>query len=143
MIEKMKCIVVDDDRLSVEFIKDICKNSEIAEISQTYHSPIKFMDTLSKIDFDLCLINFVIPGMDRVSLLQKLTGRNFIFITNVDEKLKEAMNLVEPIDVIPKPIRKERLNKGLEMAHRIIGSAKPRKEFELFNIAEGNLLSID
>jgi two-component system LytT family response regulator len=132
-MKKLRCAVVDDDALMLQIIKDMCKNSQVAEISFTYDNPRKFLDALPKLDFDLCLLDIQMPELEGLVLAQLIGDKPVIFITGTDNKFKEALDL-SPIDIITKPIKKERLEKALTKAHHLISE---KRQYGLFNISEG------
>jgi len=132
-MKKLRCAVVDDDTMMLQIIKDMCKNSVIAEISCTYNNPRKFLESLPKLDFDLCLLDIQMPDLEGLVLAQLLGDKPVIFVTGTNDKFKEALEL-SPIDIITKPIKKERLEKALLKAHQLISE---KRQYGLFNINEG------
>ncbi len=134
MNRKLKCVLVDDDIIIIEAIKDLIRNSNIAEITHCFTNPKKFLKSLPEIDFDLCLLDIYMPEMEGLTVARLLKNKPIIFITGIESKLKEALELA-PIDVITKPVKKDRLDKALTKAHCLISRAK---EFEFFNVAENN-----
>jgi DNA-binding LytR/AlgR family response regulator len=131
---KLKCVLVDDDTQTIEVIKDLLCNSPIAQITHSFTNPAKFIKSLPRLDFDLCLLDIYMPEMEGLAVARLLKNKPIIFVTGVEAKLKEALALA-PIDIITKPIKKERLDKALTKAYCLLS---PAKEFEFFNIAENN-----
>lgn len=129
---KMKCILVDDDPLLLQMIQDLCQNSPIAEITRSYLNPKEFIDALPELDFDLCLLDIYMPELEGIVVAQMLENKPIIFVTGTDNKFKDALDL-SPIDIVTKPIKKERLDKALAKAYSLINE---NKEFALFNVAE-------
>jgi DNA-binding LytR/AlgR family response regulator len=79
------------------------------------------------------------PEMDGMTVAKLMKDKPVIFITDVYNKLKEAVDLVYPIDVITKPIKKPRLLKALEKAYKILNyrpEQRQDREYEIFNVAE-------
>lgn len=131
-MRKLKCVLVDDDPLLLQIMQDLCENSPVAEITHSFLSPKEFLNSMPTLDFDLCLLDIYMPELEGLVLAQLLEGKPVIFVTGTDSKLKEALDLA-PIDIITKPVRKERLDKALAKAYSLIYE---KKEFALFNIAE-------
>jgi DNA-binding LytR/AlgR family response regulator len=131
---RLKAVVIDDDEFILRILEDLCRNSPLVKIIACYSDPRKFLKDAPKLDFDLVLLDLHMPELDGTVLAQMLSDKPFIFITGTDEKLKDALNL-SPIDIIIKPIVKDRLNKAFEKASLLIGS---KKEYDLFNVAESN-----
>jgi len=132
LARKLRTIVIDDDSTDIKGILDICNNSPLIEVVKTYSNPREFLENAPALDFDLCLIDIEMPGMDGLTLAQMLGDKPFIFITTADNKLRDALSLA-PVDVVIKPIVKERLFRALEKAHELFIN---KREYELFNVAE-------
>jgi len=132
-MRKLRCAVVDDDPIMLQIIKDMCRHSPIVEISYSYKNPRKFLDLLPKLNFDLCLLDIQMPDLEGLVLAQLLDGKPIIFVTGTDDKFKEALDLA-PIDIITKPIKKDRLEKALAKAYQLISE---KREYALFNVDEG------
>jgi two-component system LytT family response regulator len=132
MARRLKTVIVDDDDFIVKMLTDMCRRSPWVEIVATFLDPRQFLKKAPVMDFDLCLLDVNMPDIQGLVLAQMLGNKPVIFITGMEDKLKDALNLA-PIDVIVKPVTKERLNKALEKANYLLAS---KKEFEYFNVAE-------
>jgi two-component system LytT family response regulator len=131
-MKKLNVAVVDDDESMHEILKDLYENSSIVNIDRTYLDPAKFIKEAPVINFDLCLLDISMPGINGLVVAQVLGNKPYIFITGSEDKLKEALNL-KPIDIVTKPFNKERLDYAFEKAYKQIGD---KIEYGLFNIAE-------
>lgn len=132
MAAKLKCVIVDDDEFALEAIKMLCSGSAYVEVVKTYLKPKQFLKEFKSLDFDLCLLDIGMRELDGVSLARKLAGKPVIFITGAEDKLKDALS-VSPIDIVSKPVVKERLNKAFEKASTLL---KQKKEYALFNVLD-------
>jgi two-component system LytT family response regulator len=132
MAQKLKTIVVDDDPLIIGMIEDLCRDSKIVTIIKTFMNPKEFLEKAPLLDFDLCLLDIQMPEMEGLVVAQMLKNKPFIFITGADSKLRDALNLA-PVDIVTKPILKDRLDKALNKAYELFVD---KKEYEVFSIAE-------
>ena len=132
MASKLKCVIVDDDEFALEAIKMLCSGSPYIDVIKTYLKPKLFLKEFKSLDFDLCLLDIGMRELDGVSLARKLDGKPVIFITGAEDKLKDALS-VSPIDIVSKPVVKERLNKAFEKASTLL---KKKKEYALFNVLD-------
>jgi DNA-binding LytR/AlgR family response regulator len=146
MAKKLKCIVVDADKQIHQVIGSLCEGSALAEITNVFDCPKEFIKKQGKLDYDICLLDLSMPEMNGILVAQLLDGKPVIFISGVDDKLREAVEFA-PIDIVTKPIKKERLEKaflravkllGGEIETRTIALTSKEKEYELFNIAEAS-----
>lgn len=139
MSRKLRCVIVDDFFPTLVELQKLCQDSPYAEVVQTYSSPKKFLEESPTLDYDLCLLDIFMPEMDGIHVAKMMKEKPVIFMTDIYDRLKEAIDLIYPIDVITKPIKKARLQRALEKAHKIIfHSPLPvkKREFELFHVAE-------
>jgi DNA-binding LytR/AlgR family response regulator len=137
MIRKLQCILVDDDRFCHEIIYDLLSDCPIAELSNAFLCPKKFLAEEHALKFDVCLLDICMPDIDGFSVAHELkkNKRTVIFISSVHDKLLTALEMVEPIDVVPKPIKRERLYVALEKAYKIIAPVQQKQEYGLFYVA--------
>lgn len=134
MTQKLKTVIVDDDTFIVSMLKDLCSDSSLVEVVAAYLDPREFLRDAPMLDFDLVLLDVHMPQLDGTVLAQMLNNKPVIFVTGSENRLKDVLNL-SPIDVVVKPIVKERLCKAFEKAAQLIIL---RKEYELFNVAESS-----
>jgi DNA-binding LytR/AlgR family response regulator len=132
MQNKIKVAVVDDDDSMHEILHAYYDDSELIELKFDFTDSRKFMEAAPSLDFDLCFLDIMMPGMDGLLVAQLLKNKPFIFITGSEDKLKAALGL-EPMDIVTKPFNKTRLDHAIERAHKmIIGNA----QYALFSVAE-------
>jgi two-component system LytT family response regulator len=137
MSGKLKCIVVDNDPFAIQHIRDTCRNSIYANIVESYTYPLEFLSVYPKLDFDLVFLDIAMPDANGFEVAKQLDNKPFIFVTGLEEKLKEAVNF-GAIGVIAKPITKGTLNNILGIAYKLILGGQPLenvKDFMLFNVA--------
>src|SRR4029077_17067341 len=135
MPHRLKVVILDDDKFALEMVNDMCYNSKFVEIVGSYTDPREFITAVPRLQFDIILLDILMPGMDGIAVARLMNHKPIIFITSAEEKLKEALEL-EPIDIITKPYTKERLQHALEKAYKLIYDGI--KEYAMFNIAESN-----
>lgn len=82
------------------------------EIVKVFNSPEKLFENTTSIDFDLCITDIEMPGMDGLTLASRLQNKLVIFTTAYKEYASEAFN-IDAVDYITKPITKERLHKAV------------------------------
>jgi DNA-binding LytR/AlgR family response regulator len=129
-------VVVDDNPTILYLVQDICRNSSTVEIVRTFYNPLAFVEEVHKIDFDVCLLDIFMSKMDGFAVAQRIKEKQIIYITGEPELLKEAANKVEPVDVVFKPIRKERLERAFEKAKLVLSATKDNSDYKLFYVAE-------
>ncbi len=135
MATRLNVITVDDDPAIHETVKKFCSGSQSINIVDGYISPKAFLEALPVLNFDLCLLDIYMPeinGFDVADILKE-KNKGVVFFSGVDKKLLKALELDFPIDVIPKPIKKNRLFAALEKARKIGTKLPLFKEYEVFH----------
>jgi two-component system LytT family response regulator len=134
MPNKLKAIAVDDDPGVLAALQEMCRVSPLIELTQTFTNPAEFLTKAPLLSFDLCMLDIQMPQMEGITLAQVLKNKPVIFISGSDDRFRDALNL-SPVDIVPKPVLKDRLYKAFEKAYDLLAE---KKEYELFNVAESN-----
>ncbi len=107
----MKAIIVDDDLLFHEILRDFCKKTHI-EVLQSFENPIEAIQFLKTTTVDLVFLDFHMPDLNGFEVL-KNTPKTAVIITTTDEsKAVEAFDY-EVIDFLLKPISFERFLRAI------------------------------
>ena len=112
MTTKLRCILLDDELHGLTYLKMLCEQIPELEIVKVFHSPEKLFEQTTSIDFDLCITDIEMPGMDGLTLANRLRNKLVIFTTAYKEYASEAFN-IDAVDYITKPVTKERLHKAV------------------------------
>jgi DNA-binding LytR/AlgR family response regulator len=133
MNKKIKIAIVDDADYVHDFLNTIYSNSELVEMKYSFTSSEQFIKVLPNLEFDLCMLDLRMPGMDGFEVARHIGSKPIIFVTGSDDKLPEALEL-SPIDIVTKPFTRERIDRALEKASRLIMDEDVK--YGLFNVAE-------
>jgi DNA-binding LytR/AlgR family response regulator len=109
---KLRCILLDDELHGLTYLKILCEQIPELEIVKVFNSPEKLFEKTTSIDFDLCITDIEMPGMDGLTLASRLQNKLVIFTTAYKEYASEAFN-IDAVDYITKPVTKERLQKAV------------------------------
>jgi DNA-binding LytR/AlgR family response regulator len=90
----------------------LCEQMPELEIVKVFNSSEKLFEKTTSIDFDLCITDIEMPGMDGLTLASRLQNKLVIFTTAYKEYASEAFN-IDAVDYITKPVTKERLHKAV------------------------------
>jgi DNA-binding LytR/AlgR family response regulator len=112
LITKLKCILLDDELPGLTYLKILCEEIEALEIVKVYNNPEKLFEEISSIDFELCITDIEMPGMDGLTLASQLQNKLVIFTTAYKDYASEAFD-IDVVDYITKPVTKERLQKAV------------------------------
>lgn len=90
----------------------LCEEIEALEIVKVYNNPEKLFEEISSIDFDLCITDIEMPGIDGLTLASRLQNKLVIFTTAYKDYASDAFD-IDAVDYITKPVTKERLQKAV------------------------------
>lgn len=116
MILLFKAVIVDDEALSIEYLKGLLKKFEDVEILETYLDGEEAFDEIVALAPNLIFLDIMMPQISGLELAESIRERlpqcNIIFVTGYKEFALEAFE-IGVTDYIVKPIKMERLEKLL------------------------------
>jgi DNA-binding LytR/AlgR family response regulator len=120
----MKCIVVDDEMLQQEILKDYIAEIEWLELSALFGNGFEVIDYLKREKVDLIFLDINIPGVNGVELVKRLINPPaVIFTTAYPEYAVEGFNL-DVVDYLLKPISFGRFSKAIEKYQNTLSQIK-------------------
>jgi len=136
-MDRISCVIVDDDAFSSEILADHCKSLPFIDLVGNFNSPQRFIEALPSQKFDVCLLDVNMSGMTGVQVAQQLEGQSVIFVTAEESMLKDALS-VFPIGIVLKPIERQSLSDVLTKAYYQLNGQRQihrnGKECELLNV---------
>ena len=117
MKKPIKCVLIDDELPGLSYLRTICSDFPDIEVVRAFSDPLKLVEQLNELEFDLAVLDIRMPGMDGLELasILKDQGKLLIFTTAFKEFAAEAFDL-EAVDYIRKPIAPDRLEKAFQKA---------------------------
>ncbi|MBX2979581.1 MAG: response regulator transcription factor [Flavobacteriales bacterium] len=112
MDTRLRCVLLDDELPGLTYLKMLCERLPGVEVVKAFNSPETLLRELPTLDFDLCILDIDMPGMNGLQVAELLGGRPVIFTTAYHEYAAEAFDL-DAIDYVRKPVRLERLEQAL------------------------------
>lgn len=112
----MRCLIVDDDKMSRLSLEKFCQKIEGLTIAGTCADGLEALEFLAKNKIDLLFLDVEMPGLTGVELLKSSKQLPLIiFISSKKEYAAEAFEFTElVVDYIPKPATLPRLLKAME-----------------------------
>lgn len=108
---------MEDEIVSLKYLKLLCEQNNDLEIVKVYNDPQLFLESVKSIDFDLCIMDIEMPGINGLKVAEYLPGKQIIFITAYKEYAVDAFEL-EAADYLVKPVVKERFDLAIKKALR-------------------------
>jgi DNA-binding LytR/AlgR family response regulator len=126
---------LDDELPGLTYLKMLCGQIPELEVVKAFNNPLMMLREAPGLDFDLCILDIEMPGMNGLDVAKALKGKPVIFTTAYKEYAADAYDL-EAIDYIRKPIEKTRLEKAIQKACDVL--ITPRRDSEEKNYAPFN-----
>lgn len=138
MNTKLKCLLLDDELKGLAYLKMLCEQLPELEVVKAFNDPELFLQEVPRIEFDLCILDIEMPGIDGLQVANLLNPKPVIFTTAYNEYAAEAFDL-NAIDYVRKPIKKERLQQAVAKARSQIRN-NSNKQFIQLNTNKGKTL---
>jgi len=112
----MRVILIDDERLALEYMAYQLADLPEIEIIGQYIDPIKGKEQVIQNDADIVFLDIHLPEISGLELAEQLLEKkphlNIVFVTAYDDYAVRAFEL-DALDYIVKPVMKERLLKTI------------------------------
>lgn len=104
----IRCLVIDDERLAREYLKNYISKIPELELVGDFNSPLKATELIKKGEIDLLFIDIQMPDITGVDFVKSLTSKpEIIFTTAYQEYALEGFNL-SAVDYLLKPFSFDR-----------------------------------
>jgi DNA-binding LytR/AlgR family response regulator len=129
-------MLLDDELPGLMYLKMLCEQLPELDIIKSYNNPERLLEDIGKLDFDLCITDIEMPGIDGLNLAQQLQGKLVIFTTAYKDYAAAAFD-IEAIDYITKPVTKERLQKAVRKAIEVFNTPRLSQQYLQWNTDKG------
>jgi DNA-binding LytR/AlgR family response regulator len=121
---KLRCIIVEDDTMSMSLLQNYCKKTEGFELVGSFPNAEEALEFLQQNQVELIFLDVEMPGINGFQLLDQLTYTPYVILTS--SKTEYAFTAFEysVTDFLRKPIGYKRFQ---EMSDKVI------KQYELSN----------
>ncbi|MFA6950583.1 MAG: LytTR family DNA-binding domain-containing protein [Lentimicrobiaceae bacterium] len=110
---KIKCIIVDDEPLALDIIREYCLRVPFLNLLQTFDNAIDTLEYLRNNQVDLILLDIQMEELTGIQLLNALKVKPYvIFTTAYDTYALQGFDL-DVTDYLLKPISFERFLRGI------------------------------
>lgn len=141
MNTKLKCLLLDDELTGLAYLKMLCEQLPELEVVKAFNNPEVFLKEIPGIEFDICILDIEMPGINGLQVANLLNGKPVIFVTAYKEYAAEAFDL-DAVDYVRKPVVKERLHKAVQKAIEKLSGKEPvtKKNFVQLNTDKGKAI---
>lgn len=132
----LRCIIIDDEPLAINVIKNHIAQLSGIEILKTFDNAIESLDFIRKNKVDLMFLDINMPVLDGLSFLKSLDSRPMVILTTAYEEYAVEGFELEVLDYLVKPISLARFlkatNKAIARAEEQNKSASQKVEDSIF-----------
>lgn len=104
--------MLDDELPGLMYLKMLCEQFPELEDVKAFNNPEDFLAALPGLEYDFCILDIEMPGMNGLEIAGLLKGMPVIFTTAYKEYAADAFD-IDAVDYVRKPIKKERLQQAL------------------------------
>ncbi|WP_299557297.1 response regulator transcription factor [Seonamhaeicola sp.] len=125
---KIKCLIIDDEPLAVNVIKNYLEQIDDAELSNTFNNAIDGLNYLKNNSVDVIFLDINMPVLDGLGFIKSLENPPLLIITSAyDEYAIETYEL-DVLDYLVKPVEFPRFMKAFNKVHRRLGIKKASQD---------------
>ncbi|MDG3583435.1 MULTISPECIES: LytR/AlgR family response regulator transcription factor [Galbibacter] len=116
----MKCIIIDDEPLAIDLIKEYCSKIDFIELVGIYTNALDSISIIKEKKVDLIFSDIEMPQINGIDFINSLDNKPlFIFTTAYSQYAVEGFEL-NAVDYLVKPIPYHRFIKAVSRAKEII-----------------------
>ncbi|UIR54868.1 response regulator transcription factor [Sphingobacterium sp. SRCM116780] len=112
----MKCMIVDDEPLAREEMRNLLKEISSLEIVGEFSNAISALDFIKTNPVDLLFLDIMMPAVNGLDFAQSLPDDKLVILTTAYTQYALRGYEVDAIDYLLKPIKKDRLIKAIDKA---------------------------
>lgn len=115
----MKCVIIDDEPLAVELLKDFVSKVDSLELVSTFNNAIDAISIINQTNIDLIFLDIEMPHFSGIDFLNAIEKKPLvIFTTAYSDYAVEGFNL-GAVDYLVKPIPFHRFLKSVVRAQQL------------------------
>ena len=112
----INCIIIDDEPLAINVIKNHLLEIDKVNIIDTFNSAIEALNFLKENTIDLIFLDINMPLLDGINFIKSLEIKPLIIITSAYDEYAVKTYELEVLDYLVKPISFPRFLKAINRA---------------------------
>lgn len=118
-MDKMRCLIVDDEPFALEILADDLGKIPSLEVVKTCRSAFEAIRILEFIRIDLIFLDIQMPGLSGLQLISQLKNPPMVILTTAFEQFAVEAFDMNVVDYLLKPIRFSRLARAVDRAYSL------------------------
>ncbi|KQW99621.1 LytTR family DNA-binding domain-containing protein [Flavobacterium sp. Root420] len=115
---KINCLIIDDEPLAINVIKNYLEPIENFEVINTFSNPIEGLNFLKNNNVDVIFLDINMPVLDGINFIKSLENPPLLIITSAYSQFAIETYELDVLDYLVKPIEFPRLMKALNKASK-------------------------
>lgn len=124
----MNCIIIDDEPLALDLLKDYIEKIPFLTLERTFTNPLEGLAYLQENRVDLIFLDVELPYLNGIEFVKCLQWKPLIIFTTAYEKYALAGYDLEITDYLVKPIQFERFLRAVNKANSQLKLSKKNVE---------------
>lgn len=126
---KINCLIIDDEPLAINVIKNYLEPIENYDVINTFTNPIEGLNFLKNNKVDVLFLDINMPVLDGINFLKSLENPPLVIITSAYSEFAIETYELDVLDFLVKPVEFPRLMKALNKAgKRLENTNNPLQE---------------
>lgn len=121
---KIKCLIIDDEPLAINVIKNYLEQIEAFEVINTFGNAIDGLNFLKTNTVDVIFLDINMPVLDGINFIKSLGAPPLVIITTAYEEFAAETYELDVLDYLVKPIEFPRFMKALNKVSRRLENNK-------------------
>jgi DNA-binding LytR/AlgR family response regulator len=110
---KLTCVIIDDEYLARQYIRDYIERLPFLELAGDYNSPLLIMDELKRNAIDILFLDIQMPDITGIDFLKILNPQPYIILTTAYKEYALEGYEHNVIDYLLKPFSFDRFLKAI------------------------------
>lgn len=132
-------MLLDDEMPGLTYLKMLCEQLPDVEIVKTFNNPEVMLQEIGNLQFDLCILDIQMPGMNGLQIARVLGDKPVIFTTAYKEFAADAYDL-NAIDYVRKPVSLDRLRQAIAKVQSRLNSGSTFRAYMHVNTDKGKAI---
>lgn len=128
----IRCIIIDDDEIAVEVLRQYISKIETLNLIGTYNDPGSAINQLDLNETDLIFLDVEMPQMSGLEFLESFSRLPPVIITSQKKEYGADAFNYNVIDYLHKPFSYSRFLKSIEKAQNYFLESRPSENENLF-----------
>jgi DNA-binding LytR/AlgR family response regulator len=116
----MNCIVIDDEPLALDLLKDYIEKIPFLKLERTFTNPLEGLGYLQENTVDLVFLDVELPYLSGIEFVKCLQSKPLVIFTTAYEKYAVTGYDLEITDYLMKPILFDRFLRAVNKAYGLV-----------------------